>query len=269
MSSAQNETEQVLRELHILLAQGESYDDGAGDKIVVDKKKAQGLLGRLNQCIYDLMEEYEMTEQSKAQAEREMRKKGDAIVEDAARKAEDVYAGSVIYTDDALCRVQDLMQKTTEEIGEICQKMKTELQRERETIQRDRIELKSSLEDLKDTQKYMRLIEEANRQIEREKAKQKGDDVPENAPLKAVKPEIKINPNHPAVAESLAMEEITSEETAPADEASEKVDAEIRVNLDAEYFKWKEETDKEEEKKPEGKKPLRHTLFGKVIKENG
>jgi hypothetical protein len=235
MSKAQNETEQIMRDIHLMLSQAEAYKNNSG-KIIIDKKNAQELLERLKKSLYDLMEEYELTEQSRDRAERELRRKSDAIVEDASSKAEDVYAGSVIYTDEALRRVQDIMQTASDEIDDIYRKMKSELVREKDTVIRDRNELKSSLEDLKDTQKYLKIIEETNRKAEKEREKEKPSKEKSKG-YKAVKPEIKINEEY-FRQNGIPIED--EPEEAPDEEVKAHEAPEIRVNLDAEYFRWKE-----------------------------
>lgn len=245
MSRAQNETEQIMRDIHLMLSQAEVYRSDPG-KIIIDKKDAQELLERLKKSLYDLMEEYELTSQSRDRAERELRRKSNAIVEDASSKAEDVYAGSVIYTDEALRRVQNIMQTASDEIEEICRKMKSELAREKDTVTRDRNELKSSLEDLKDTEKYLKIIEESNRRAEKESEKEKP--AKENTGVyRAVKPEIKINEEY-FRQNGIPIEEDGSSEESGSDGFEEEIREEvkvheapeIRVNLDAEYFRWKE-----------------------------
>ena len=74
--SAQDKTEQVLREMHIMYANSEMYDK-ATNRVIIDKKKALNLLQRLNVCIYELMEEHELTQQSRDAAERQFRRKTD------------------------------------------------------------------------------------------------------------------------------------------------------------------------------------------------
>ena len=68
--SAQDKTEQVLREMHIMYANSEVYDK-ATNRVIIDKKEALNLLQRLNVCIYELMEEHELTQQSRDAAERQ------------------------------------------------------------------------------------------------------------------------------------------------------------------------------------------------------
>ena len=56
--SAQDKTEEILRQMHILLAGSEAYDS-IGSKIILDKKRMLELLAELNKAIYAMMEEYE------------------------------------------------------------------------------------------------------------------------------------------------------------------------------------------------------------------
>lgn len=256
--SAQDKTEQVLRELHIMFARSEVYDT-ATNRVIVDKKEALNLLQQLNVCIYELMEEHEMTKQSRDAAERECRRKRDEIVMDANRTAEDVYAGSVMYTDEALRRVQDIMQDAADSVKAVCDRMTAALEDEKTAVRKDQLELKSHLEDLRDTNKYMNLIEERNKQIAKERAKAKKEEEQET-PHAAVVPEIRINEEYFEKA-GISLEEETPEEL--PEEKTEEVQAEIRVNLDAEYFKWKGE--EQEDDKPE-KRSERHSLFGKKSK---
>ncbi len=99
--STQDKLERVLRDIHVLISRSELYDN-TGEKIIVEKKKMFEHLNHLNACIYEMMDEYEVTQQSRDKAEREARKKGDAMIFKASRNAEDVYAAAVLYTDDAL-----------------------------------------------------------------------------------------------------------------------------------------------------------------------
>ncbi len=256
--SAQDKTEQVLRDIHILLSKSEVYDKET-NRVIVDKKEVLNLLQRLNVCIYEMMEEHEMTEQTRAAAERELRRKSDEIVLDANRMAEDVYAGSVLYTDEALRRVQDIMQDAADSVRLVYEKMNVKLQKEREAVHRDQSELKSHLEDLRDTNKYLKIIEERNKQIEKERAKAKEEEEQPSI-YAAIKPEIKINAEYFEKVGIPLAEDVPEE---IPEEKPEPVTAEVKVNLDSEYFKWKEENGEAEQGE---KKPERSSIFGKIRK---
>ena len=169
--SAQDRTEKVLRNLHVMVSKSEIYelDD---DKIIIDRDKIVGLLKELNKCIYAMMDEYEMTRESRDQAERELQKHADEIICDANRKAEDVYAASVMYTDEALGNVQEIMAAAEETVRQLHDEMEKRMEAERLAVRQNQTELKAQLQDLADTEKYMMLISERNREIQKEKEKE-------------------------------------------------------------------------------------------------
>ncbi len=245
---AQDKTEQVLRDIHILLSEGENYQGNPG-KVIIDKKAMIELLKRLNTCIYEIMDEHELTVQSRDAAEREVRRKTEAIVTDAGRKAEDVYAASILYSDEALRNVCDIMQDACDAMHGIYEKMDEALKKEKREVRRDQSDLRRSLEELKDSKKYLDIIEDRNRQIEREKAKQDKDAAAEVSAYAAIKPEIKVNQEYFEKA-GLVIVEDELEQTPPEEKKSETPD--VTVNPDAEYFKWKNQSG--EEKSPEEKK---------------
>ena len=169
---AQENTEQILRKLHVLLSKSEVYAKEPS-KVIIDKQEMLDLLSQLNKSVYDIMDEYELTKQSRDRAEREFQKKGDEIVWNASRKAEDVYAASVMYTDEALNRVQEIMRQADESISDIYKKMNLQMKEQEKKIKSNQLELKSTLQDLVDTEKYLKLIEDRNREIQRKKDSEK------------------------------------------------------------------------------------------------
>ena len=150
--SAQSNTEKVLRSLHVLLSKSEPYPKEP-TKVIVDKQQMLDLLSELNTCIYQIMEEHEMTTRSRDKAEREFRKKSDQIIWDASRKAEDIYAASVMYMDEALNGIQDIMRQANEAVDKIYMDMDASMKKEERRIKENQSELKSQLQDLVDTEK--------------------------------------------------------------------------------------------------------------------
>lgn len=173
--NANDKTEKVLREIHILLSKSEHYNKEPS-KVIVDKQQMIDLLSDLNKCIYEIQDEYELTEQSRNHAEREFRKKGDQIVWDASRKAEDIYAASVMYTDEALSRVRNIINETNESLASLYKSMDAKIKDQEHIVKTNQLELKSQLQDLSDTEKYLRIIEERNKEIEKQKNAGKPDE---------------------------------------------------------------------------------------------
>ncbi|MDD7643319.1 MAG: hypothetical protein PUK75_12760 [bacterium] len=190
--SSQDKLEKVLRDIHVLISRSEVYDK---DRIIVNKQDMFGLIDRLNVSIYEIMEDYELTKQSRDKAEREHKKQGDKIIWDASRKAEDIYAASVMYTDEALNHIQAIMDESTEQIKEIQNAMLKDLEEKKQIVRTNQLELKSQLQDLVDTEKYLSLIEERNKEIEREKEKhgRRFGQPKEKSQFADVKTEIRIN----------------------------------------------------------------------------
>lgn len=251
--STQDRTEKVLRNLHVLLSKSEPYAKEPS-KVIVNKQEMLDLLNDLNKCIYDIMDDYELTKQSRDKAEREFRKQGDQIVWDASRKAEDIYAASVMYTDEALNSVNEMIGKTNESIIEIYDEMKRKLEEQQKEIRKNQLELKSQLQDLVDTEKYLKLIEERNRERIKEKKEEALD--PSEANIYANRQtEIKINKQYFEAQGYALDDEVVEKEEVKAPE--------IKVDLDAEYFQWKEEAEKGQDKQDkkddkQDKKGLRH-----------
>lgn len=189
--SSQDRLEHVLRDIHIMISKSEAYDT---DRIIVSKKDVFDLIDRLNASVYEIMDEYELTKQSRDRALRENKKEGDKIIWDASRQAEDIYAASVMYTDEALNHLHGIMEYANDTIGQLYKDFAQSMREQQEMIRDNQLELKSQLQLLTDTEKYLKLIEERNREIERERARKKGKKMlGSTSTHKAIKPEIKIN----------------------------------------------------------------------------
>lgn len=260
---AQDNTEKVLRSLHVLLSKSEPYPKEPS-KVIIDKQQVIDLLAELNTCIYQIMDEYELTIRSRDKAERDFHKKGDQIIWDASRKAEDIYAASVMYMDETLNRMQDIMQEADKKVGAIYQEIKEQMEKEEKTLRTNKSELKGQLQDLVDTEKYLKIIEERNREIEKEKMEGRPEYEQEKREEKAIyanrQTDIKINQEYlDKLGLSVPEEPVEEPEKVPEepevqapvmveddDEELKQLEAELRVNLDADYFKWKDEQEEQE-----------------------
>lgn len=247
--SVQDKLERTLREMHIMISRAKVSDEDE-NCVIINKKDMVKQLTGLSQIVNEMMELYEVTEESRGRAELEAEKHRTDIVRNANRQAEDIYAASVIYTDDALGRIQDIMDEAGKSIRKILGNLNKDIESEKRLVRSNQMELKSQLEDLKDTAKYIKIIEERNREIAKEKAKkQNGETVrkyerktEKDPEFVAITPEIKINEEYFEKAgltpEGLPVEKEQKNYTQP----------EIKIN--EEYFKKAgipiEETEKSE-----------------------
>lgn len=246
---AQDRTEKVLRDMHVLFSKAQPYE-GSKRNVIVDKNAMMDLLKELNSCMYDMMEEHELTVKSRDKANREVQKQGDDIIFDATRKAEDIYAASIMYTDHAMDSIKDIINESNDRIAKIYEEAGKQIKEEVNSVKSNQLELKSHLNDLIDTQKYLRLIDEENMRIAREKAEGSPEEI--DAPAYAA-PEIRVNKEYLAQAGYA----VDGDEPLPSPEEKIGMSSE---DLDAEYFNWQEEG-KEEDKS--GKNGLLSGLFGK------
>ncbi|MBR4026439.1 MAG: hypothetical protein IKJ01_02620 [Lachnospiraceae bacterium] len=243
--SAQDNTEHILRSLHVLLSKAKPYEYDQS-KVIVDRQQMADLLTLLNKCMYDIMDEYELTQQSRDKAERDFKRQGEQIIEDANHKAEDVYAASVMYTDEALSHIQEIIREANVSVQKIYSNMNKKLKEQERIVRTNQSELKSQLHDLVDTEKYLKLIEERNKEIQKEKDKEKGKPITEPSIYANRKTEIKINQEYFDKL-GIALEQEAEREA--EESLKDAVEAEIRINLDADYFKWKEQQDAEQRQK--------------------
>ena len=250
---AADRTEAVLKKIHVLFSKAEPYN-GSKKRVIVEKSEMMDLLKELNDCMYDMMDEHELTVQSRDKAARKQQKQGDDIIFEARKKAEDVYAASVLYSDQALSEIQDIMKTAESQIQAVHENMLAQMKEKRHEVKTNQYELKSQLQDFIDTQKYVKLIEEEN--IRRSKEKDAASELPPQAnPYADVQPEIIVNTEliHKAGLETVDEEKKNLASEADIDEAA------LSADLDAEYFTWKEGEQPPEKK--EGKNIF--SLFSK------
>ncbi len=280
--AARDRTEEVLRKIHLLFQKSVPYNNSKRS-VIIDKNDMMDLLKQLNDCIYDLLDEYEMTSASRDKAERRQQKQAESMAFDARRKADDIYAASVLYADRSLQEVEAELSATSDGYTAVYEDFMARIKEQKEEIKKNRLDLKSSLQDLIDTQKYMNLIEDENLRLAKEKErlesgkkgsskgkpKEQAKDKEKEKDFSAIKPEIKVNEEY-FRAQGLDVETgepvSDTKEDLPQDEADKIADetiAAVSADLDEEYFKWKDEgKDGSEDKEKSGKKKG-FGLFGK------
>ncbi len=187
--SALDRFQNVLRDIHILVGRSRAYGK---DQVIVNKEELFAMIDSLNASVYELTEEYELTASSRQKALLDQQQQADKIVWDATKKAEDIYAASIMYTDETLGRMQTLINESLDLMKKSQEVMIEQFDQDRKTMSKNQLELKSQLQELMDSGTYMSLIEERNRQIAKEKELE-NNTPPEESQFANVKTEIKIN----------------------------------------------------------------------------
>lgn len=202
---AREDTEDVLRKIHVLFSKAVPVENSSR-RVIIDKTDMMDLLKELNACMYKMMDEYELTRESRDKAERAQKKHGDDIIFDARKDADDIYAASMMYTERALKSIQESIQTAEDRIDGITRDLKAAMKAEREEVQKNQLDVRGTLQDMVDGEKYIRLIQDENRRLEKEaeekkeiRASRETAGRPEREAVPAadepapVKPEIHIN----------------------------------------------------------------------------
>ena len=266
--SAQGRTEDALRKMHVMLANAE-YAPGSHKKVVVDKGAVQDILKELAQCLYEMLDESELTAASRDRADRSQRARADLQKENARKQAQDIYAASVMYSDQALTRIQEIVKRAQSDMERISARIQEDMRNELNTIKDNQYELKGQLQDLDDTEKYLKLIYEENKRIEKEKLTGEFTVEADTPSYKDVKPEIHVNPAYFSQTETAIPEGVTVDGDEEKEEKEEDVmpstdailaatmaeegmeapmDPKLSADLDADYFAWKDGEAEEETK---------------------
>ncbi len=184
-------TEEALKKLHLLFAKAQiGTPDGL---VLVDKQEAVGQLRELGECVNLMLQESEMTRESRQRGELEQKRSQETIIYNARRSAQDIYAASLMYTDQALTQIQRIIEEAADQMEGVILDMQDRMDYEKEVVHNNQFELRAQLQDLRDTDKYMRLIEEENIRIEREKQSGEFTEEADRPSYADVKPEIHIN----------------------------------------------------------------------------
>lgn len=259
--SSQDKLERVLRDIHVMISRSEPYD---AEHIIISKKDVFDLIDRLNASVYEIMDEYELTQQSREKALRENKREGDKIIWSANRQAEDIYAASVLYTDEALNHLNGIIDYANDTIGKLYKEFKNSMREQQEMIHDNQEELKTQLRFLAETEKYLGIIEDRNREIERERMHGK-DGIAASKSKKAPAADILSEQEgaqaaewmeplaDEGVIESTLKKEVQEDWEAQARaedtislQQKKAIEDNIKVNLDSEYFKWKNDGAPEE-----------------------
>ncbi len=235
--SPQDKVERVLKEMHVMFSKSLEVG-GMPDKMVVDRGEYMNLLDQLTTGIYEMMEEYEQTRQSRMAAERSFQRNAEEIIDQANASAEDVYAASMLYTADTIGKIRALMDQTNDSMNDMFIQFRRELREQKDILRAHESELQAQLADMSDTRKYLSVLRDINREQERknrdlEAEREIGNQYARNLFRTAVSPvEEKMGPG-PAAND--AKEPVVVSGDKP----------EITVNKNAAYFKWKEGQDGE------------------------
>ncbi len=187
--------------------------------ILADRRDFANHIDRVEKILQDVLDEYEAILEQRGEIERAARRESDQIISNAESRADDVYAASIVYTDNMIGSLQTIIDDTNDSLNGVIRRFRKEMRRQKDLLKKNEIELQAELLQLKDNKKYLQMIEEIN--AEREE-KHLAEQQPKEE-KKTVEPEA----------------------VSPVPTAAPKPD--VQINTDAAYFKWKEQSEAQSE----------------------
>ncbi len=153
--------EEILKAIHVLFSKCDSYNNSP-DRIILSKRDMFDLLEKLNYAVVDVMDQYEATTRSKEKARLQMEKAGQDIIADASSKAEDVYAASMLYTDEALNDLYGIIKESREKLNDEYRIMEEKMSYQMQVIAENQKELMMQLNAMAQGKKYLDIIDDYN-----------------------------------------------------------------------------------------------------------
>ncbi|MGN0506678.1 MAG: hypothetical protein ACI4FZ_08960 [Lachnospiraceae bacterium] len=158
--------EQIMKKIHIYLANCKESAYSSED-VIVSKKRMLGLLEELNYAVYEVMEEYEATTAARERGQAAAERMATDIKEDAMKRAEEIYASSLLYTQDAISNMQNALEYTYQKTKTEYESLLTDYEDKMHYLQENSQDITSQLESMADSKIYLHLIEEIKAKNER------------------------------------------------------------------------------------------------------
>ncbi len=234
--STQNNLEDIIKKIHLMISVS-PHVKGDPDRVVINKNELFGYLEDISRCMYDMLDEYSLTNEQKKEQLRHIKEEEKKMLESANKTVEDMYSASALYTDSAIGRLVKILEESQSSFDHLYADFNKKMSEEKARLRGNQKVLEEQLFDMRDSNFYVNLLADARRKMEKEyeenkKAFSSGKVSGEgNYP----QPEIKINQ---AYFDQMGL---NLDGTKKVEESNTEASAapEIVVNMDSNYFKWK------------------------------
>ncbi len=239
--------EQIMRRIHVLFAKCEPYGDEKENTIIVPKKEVFRLLEQLNYAVIALLDRYEGTEESRERGLSEYRRCGEKMMEQAQAGAEDVYAASLIYTDNMLEELEDVVAEAKESLWGEYARVADWLDGQTRLLTENQEEIKRQLRAMAQGEKYLRLIYRENARLRRLAQEEFEDESEEDEELEEDYGDESRKEDEPEDSGEEELEEDSGDEFRKEDEPEDFGEEELGEDSGAESRKEDEPEDSRED----------------------
>lgn len=279
--------EEICKQIHILFAKGETYQNSP-DLVILSKSELFALLQELNEAMYEVLDQYEATTRSKEMAMLETEREASEIIAKAKVGAEDVQAVSLSYADTMLDEISTLIENTKQSIRTQYLEFLAAMDDKQESLKDNRSQIKGQLSELHDSEVYEKLLDDirngrtkaeedeaSSRKTNKEAEKKDPSDEFPPAP-KAPEPIIRVNRpgENPGVTFTTRRSHNKKNKQINVGGAAPKIGADMPepiegqvfsaddFDLDGEYEQFKQEQEAAKSGKVPGQKKGSFKLFG-------
>ncbi len=162
-----SDLEEIMRKIHVLFAKCEPYGSKEENKIIVPKKEVFRLLEQLNYAIAEIQNAYECTVESRERGIKDYVRRGEDIVKSAKKEADDVYAASMVYMDDMIYELADLMTAMRQRLKDDYSRFEKRMEEQEQLLAENQMEVREQLRAMAEGEKYIRVIRRENARLER------------------------------------------------------------------------------------------------------
>lgn len=151
--------EQVMKKIHIYIANCKESAYSSED-VIISKKRMFSLLEELNYAVYEVMEQYEATAAARDRGQAAAERMATDIKEDAMKRAEDVYASSLLYTQEAIADMRNALEYTYQKTKTEYQALIIDYEDKIEYLEDNARQITTQLSAMAEAKTYLHIIED-------------------------------------------------------------------------------------------------------------
>lgn len=223
----QERIEQVLKQIHLLMANAMEVPDHQ-NLVILDKREVFELLEEINRSMLLMMDSYEITVTSRESAERQTQKKAETLINNSQKTADDIYAASILYMEDALRQLHKRMEQLQREMDRVTNRFRDDITQRIAQVDVNQQDLRAQLTDLMADETYLNLVKDMRRKEEAKEREAEAYRMRTPVKVLASSPEVYVNPDY-----------VEDQDLIYGDTERVYEKAKVTVNENAEYFKWK------------------------------
>jgi len=156
--------EKIMKRIHVFFADCDTVAANP-NMMIVPRKPILNLLEEMNKAVYEVMENYELTQTSRERELARHQKRCEDIIANANKEAEDLLAAPLLYADQVLIELQDLVDQTGIRLTKGYTMVADKLNSQMDELADHQREVRKNLTNATQSNKYLEIIKDYNDRI--------------------------------------------------------------------------------------------------------